>query len=868
MAASMTSSPTSPASAPASTSPLLVGLNVNQQQAVIADAGPLLVLAGAGSGKTKVLTHRIAYMLQHGLQGQQPVWPSQVFAVTFTNKAAKEMLERIGHIVGQDMARQLWMGTFHSLCARLLRRDIMHYRSASGRQWQQNFVIYDETETLSVVKAIMKQMGLDDKVYPPRSLRHQISAAKNNGLTAYSFASQAKDFQAERLGQVFDLYEEKLSQNNALDFDDLMLVTVNLLEQQPELLQNYYQHFRHVLVDEFQDTNGVQSQLIRQLSTGIGKMTPEQVGKPLDWTNRTLTVVGDVDQSIYSWRGANFRIILGFQTDFHNAGLIKLVDNYRSTQTILEVANRIIENNTERLPKELRSTKGQGAKLHLHEAYDEREEANFIIDKLLFEAKNTGRKPSACSILYRTNVQSRALEDVLIARGIPYRMVGGVRFYERREIKDMMAYLTLTFNPADGFALKRVINVPKRGIGAKTLQVIEDLANSRKLSSLEGLQAALQEQLLTGKAAKECQSFLTVVLRLQELAADNPPLDELILSIRSLAGYDKHLMEEDPDDNESRLANLDELCNVARQFQQENALKDVEEGAVGTLGDFLAQMSLLSDLDTDEADAPIERITLMTLHAAKGLEFPIVALVGMEEGLFPHSRSVDDPEQMEEERRLMYVGVTRAEDILILSYARRRQVFGDVRYSAPSRFLKEIPPELMTGNFTLDRDQPSAAVSHFDRSFNNRASNSSWGGGTSANTSGRGKPGTGAVTVGGAKTNASSVASSSSKGYTSVPVATSSGFGSGSSFGEGKVDLSRLNAAPVSKPASAELEAAPAKALGPELKVGDRVKHIKFGEGEVAQVLGNNGRQLYNVQFDKLAGKKLLDPRYAKLELL
>lgn len=805
---------------PDATHPLVAGLNDRQAQAVQHGSGPLLVLAGAGSGKTRVLTHRIAHQLSVGRDGEAPVWPSQIMAVTFTNKAAREMKERIARLVGDEQANQLWMGTFHSLCVRMLRRDIIHYTSASGRQWKPNFVIYDESDTVSLVKSIIKQLNLDEKLNPPKAIRYQISAAKNQGLDAYSHASQAKDYQAERLSTIFDLYEQGLAQNNALDFDDLLLVTTKVFKQNPQLLANYYNHFRHILVDEFQDTNTVQYDLIKNIAIG-----PEEKH---DWTNRSLTVVGDADQSIYSWRGANFRILLNFQENFPEGTRIDLTQNYRSTQTILEAANAVILNNQERLPKELLSTKGKGHLIQCYEAYDERDEAVYTLDKLLFYARKQGRPPGDCCVLYRTNVQSRALEDVLIAKGIPYRMVGGIKFYERREVKDILAYLTLLFNPDDGASLKRVINVPKRGIGNKTIETLEGIAREQQSNLLSAVRWAVNNKQFGGKAGKNLEGFINLVDRLIQLHAEEQSIDDLMLSIRSLSGYDSALMAEDPEDNESRLANLDELCNVARQFYQGQP--------DGTLGDFLAQMALLSDLDMADANDPDkekDRITLMTLHAAKGLEFPIVALVGLEEGIFPHQRSINDPEQMEEERRLMYVGVTRAEDTLLISYARRRQVFGDFRYSQPSRFLKEIPRTCLQGNFTLDVE---------GRPRSSEGASGGW------------QP------PGETRWSSRSTRQASDRGSFA---ATSSDPLERALGGSGKLNVGKLAG---SNP-SAEKKAPPPT---PEqvYKVGDKIRHEKFGDGSIAQVIGNGSKVLYNVQFEKLKGKKLLDPRYAKLELL
>jgi DNA helicase-2/ATP-dependent DNA helicase PcrA len=823
----------------------LEGLNPPQQEAVVHGSGPLLVLAGAGSGKTKVLTHRMAYLLQgNPAAGLSPAWPSQILAVTFTNKAAKEIKARLANIVGPQQASELWMGTFHSVCVRLLRRDIIHYEGTNGRRWKANFVIYDEAETLALIKGILKSMQLDEKLYPPRSLKSQFSNLKNQGIDAYQYGSNAKDFKAERLSQLFEAYEAGLHENNALDFDDLLLLTLKLLRQQPELLANYHNHFRHILVDEFQDTNEVQYQLVSLLAGGTANPLARPEPSEL-WQQRTLTVVGDVDQSIYSWRGANFRIILNFQKEFKGAQLIKLEQNYRSTATILAAANHLIENNEERLPKTLLSTKGQGEPIECYEAMDERDEALYVVETLQRWAHQKGKTLSDCCMLYRTNVQSRALEELLIARGIPYTMIGGLKFYERREIKDVLAYLTVLFNPQDSYSVKRVLNVPRRGIGPKSIEAVETMARSKGISFFEGLCQAGPEGTLKGKALEGVQQFTSTLIRLKAYWEQGHLIDEVLLAIREWSGYDKALEEDDPNDTENRIANLDELLSVARQFHDDSTANGQ---GVGELGDFLAQLSLLSDLDQNEPDE--NKITLMTMHAAKGLEFPLVAIVGMEEGLFPHSRSLGQADQMEEERRLMYVGVTRAEERLLLSYARRRLVFGELKYGAPSRFLGELPRNLLSGSFTLDSEAaiPFAVRGGNTGGYTTGSGNNeegAWGRSRNA------RPGRGGSRV---------EATGYEVGYT--PRATSAPATPNTPFGHLKAG--QLSASPTAAGASKK---APAYE-GPVLEVGAKVAHAKFGEGHVVQVLGQGGKVLYNVQFEKLAAKKLIDPRFAPLDPL
>jgi DNA helicase-2/ATP-dependent DNA helicase PcrA len=822
---------------------LLQKLNESQREAVTHPLGPLLVLAGAGSGKTRVLTHQIAWKIRSG------IWPANILAVTFTNKAAKEMRERLGHLVGEALGKSLWIGTFHSICGRILRREIVHYTSKAGRTWNNNFVIYDEAESMAAMKQVIKALNLDDKLYNPRNIRYLISGFKNQLIDAFDYASNAKDFKTEKLAQIFDGYEALLSRNNAMDFDDMLLMTVKLLQQNPQVLHHYHEQFKHILVDEFQDTNDAQYELVRLLAEGCSKdeRTPG-LHKQL-WAERSLTVVGDVDQSIYSWRGANFRIILNFQTDFPDAHVIKLLHNYRSTANILEVANAIIERNKERLPKELISVRGAGEKINCFEAKDDREEAFYIIDRILQLTSNGGpHKPGDCCILYRTNSQSRVLEDVLISRGIPYAMIGGLKFYERKEIKDVMAYLTVIFNDADAYSVKRILNVPKRGIGKTTLELLEATADRQETTLYNVLKQADHVDGLKPKAIKAIGEFVAVMERLKRLATE-VSLDELSVQILDLTGYFDELRTEDPTDSEGRQANVQEFVSVARQFMMENP--------EGTLADFLTQMSLLSDIDTSE---PAEnKIVLMTLHACKGLEFPVVAIAGNEEGLFPHFRSLNDASQMEEERRLMYVGVTRAMERLFLTYARRRMMMGELRYGLPSRFLKEIPKDHLSGYYSFERD--SSETRYSDESVDDMRRGSSCG------------------------YSSSRYEDSHSGGYSSERYGSASGksgkYGrssSGYSGGGGYDDSSQVSSylkkrtqrsSPAALPTvgSAPISSSGA-ASAPQFNVGDRVEHAKFGKGTVSQVLGEGDKAIYSIQFDTIPGKKLLDPKFAKLDKL
>jgi len=836
---------------------LLQNLNPEQLEAVTHHLGPMLVLAGAGSGKTRVLTHQIAHQIESG------VYPGEILAVTFTNKAAREMKERVGHLVGEETGRSLWIGTFHSICGRVLRRDIGHYTSKAGRTWNNNFVIYDESESMAAVKEVIKSLNLDDKLYAPKNIRYMISGFKNQMLDAFDYASTAKDFRTEKLAQIYDGYEAVLSRNNAMDFDDMLMITVKLLQQNPHVLQRYHDQFKHILVDEFQDTNDAQYELVRLLAEGCSKeeRSPE-LHKEL-WQSRSLTVVGDVDQSIYSWRGANFRIILNFQSDFPDAKIIKLLQNYRSTANILEVANAIIEQNKERLPKELQSVRGPGEKINCYEAKDDREEAFYILDRLQQMTSGGAHKPGDCCILYRTNVQSRVLEDVLISRGIPYTMVGGLKFYERKEIKDVLAYMTVIFNDADSYSVKRIINVPKRGIGKTTIELLEAMADRHETTLYNVLKQVDQVDGLKPKAAKAIAGFMGVMERLKRLASE-VGLDELVTQILDLTGYFDELKLEDPTDTEGRQANVQEFISVARQFMIENPA--TEEGQPG-LADFLTQMSLLSDIDSSE---PVEnKFVLMTLHACKGLEYPVVAICGMEEGLFPHFRSLNDNTQMEEERRLMYVGVTRAMERLFLTYARRRLLMGELRYSQPSRFLKEIPPEYLSGFYSLDRESGNRYSDSAVDSMRRPDSDSSYGNSnrSSGYTSERYSDGYSD------SYNRSSSSGKSSYGKSSSGRSSNNGYSSSQNSGNSNVSPHLRNRTPAASRKSSPGELPIVSSSRPQpaptaaaFKVGDRVAHAKFGEGTVSQVLGDGEKAIYSIQFDTIPGKKLLDPKFAKLE--
>lgn len=644
---------------------ILDNLNKEQREAVQTIQGPLLVLAGAGSGKTKLLTSRIAYLIQNGVK------PRNILAVTFTNKAAKEMKERLGNILGENVVKYMWVGTFHGICGRILRENIENYSFQSGKKLDKNFSIYDENDSNAVIKQVIKKLNLDDKVYQPKLVKSVISNAKNKMQDAYTFATFARDFKSQKIAAIYEEYENALNNNNAIDFDDMLLLTVKLLEQCKEVRQLYYDRFQHILVDEFQDTNMAQYKLINMLYTNLEPEIPDE---------RSLCVVGDVDQSIYSWRGADYTIILNFQKDFKKTKLIKLEQNYRSTANILNVANAIIENNTERVDKVLYSQKGDGELIDYYEAQDEADEANFIASRI---KQDSGGDYNRYAILYRTNSQSRALEEACMAAGIPYRIYGGLKFYDRKEIKDIIAYLKLIYNPDDSQSFRRIVNVPKRAIGDTTVKALSDFADSKDVSLFEAIKE-IEESELSPRVQSKLKDFAELILKFKN-AVGSYSLQEFVTLVIEKSGYLAELQSQNTPESEADIENLQELVNVAGEF--------VPEESDNALGEFLQQVALVSDLDG--MDDISNNVTLMTLHSAKGLEFPIVFLAGCDEGVFPHQRTFNIPSEMEEERRLMYVGVTRAEEKLYLSSAKRRQMWGEYKYYNPSRFIDEIPRQLL-----------------------------------------------------------------------------------------------------------------------------------------------------------------------------
>ena len=645
---------------------LLENLNKEQKEAVQTVKGPLLILAGAGSGKTKVLTTRIAYLVRQGVR------PKDILAVTFTNKAAKEMKERLGNILGENTVKYMWVGTFHGICGRILRENIDNYNFQSGKRLDKNFSIYDETDSTAVIKQAIKKLNLDDKVYAPKLVKTIISNAKNKMQDAYTYATFARDFKSQKIASIYEEYENTLNNNNAIDFDDMLMLTVKLLEQNAQVREYYFNRFKHILVDEYQDTNLAQYRLVKMLYTNNQTEVPEE---------RSLCVVGDVDQSIYSWRGADYTIILNFQKDFKNTKVIKLEQNYRSTANILNVANAIIENNTERVDKVLYSNKGEGEKIDYYEAQDEADEANFIVSRIKQDA---GGDYNRFAILYRTNSQSRALEEACMAAAVPYRIYGGLKFYDRKEIKDIIAYLKLIYNTDDSQSFRRIVNVPKRAIGETTVKNLQDYADKFDISLFEAGERIDENEEIPTRTRTKIKEFAELIKKFKEVQKDYT-LQEFVTLVIEKTGYLAELQAQNTPESEADIENLQELVNVAGEF--------VPEDSENILGEFLQQVALVSD--TDNLDNISNNVTLMTLHSAKGLEFPIVFLAGCDEGVFPHQRTFNIPSEMEEERRLMYVGVTRAEEKLYLTSAKRRQMWGEYKYYNPSRFIEEIPRQLL-----------------------------------------------------------------------------------------------------------------------------------------------------------------------------
>ncbi len=795
----------------------LDGLNKDQSDAVNHYQGPLLVVAGAGSGKTKALTHRIAHLIT-----KYKVDPHEILAVTFTNKAAREMKDRLELLLAKNLAlhsfgkpfstlqlsqqgqlrsqiyreitKELWIGTFHALFARLLRFDIEKYVDNEGLSWTRHFSIYDESDAQSLIKEIVTQdLQLDPKKFEPKKVRWSISHAKNQGILPNQLEALSEGKRGKLTAKVYAIYRKALAANNALDFDDLLLLPVHLLKQNVEARNYWYKRFKHLLVDEYQDTNWTQYELIKLLVTN-----GENPNNYNDWKDRSVFVVGDADQSIYSFRSADFRILMGFQKDFKgqgginsNSNIIKLESNYRSTSNILEAANALISNNKERIDKILKATRSKGELIKLTRCDDEIAEAEAVVHRLrIIAAANQGLKWGDIAVLYRTNAQSRVIEESLVRWNIPYVVVGGLRFYDRREIKDILAYLKLIINPYDSVSLLRILNVPKRGIGKTTVQKFTEAANQLGLPLWEVITDPEAIRTLGGRSAKGLLSFKEMIENLQ-FHADKSGTSEIIQLVLEQSGYLRELITNGTDEAEERRRNLQELVNAALQYQ--------EETETSTLEGFLETAALASDADSK--DNSFNRVTLMTLHSSKGLEFPIVCLVGMEQGLFPSYRSLDDPASLEEERRLCYVGLTRAKEKLCLFHANERRLWGGLREPAvASIFLSEIPSELiegdkpLSGGTALRRDKHLERLTRIDR-----------------------------------------------------PTSTTNNYLSGHS---GVNAVRRIHSGPIP---------------GKQWTVGELIVHSQFGQGKITHIFGNGEKISIAVKFKGMS-PKILDPRLAPIQ--
>lgn len=627
---------------------MLDGLNPDQEEAVLHDAGPLLVVAGAGSGKTRVLTHRIARLID-----DLDFSPFSILAITFTNKAANEMKQRVETLIG-PVAQRMWVSTFHSACVRILRNE------ADTIGYPKSFTIYDQADSTRLISYVLRDLHIDSKRYPPRSVRNAISSAKNDGHSPLEFAEMAGQAYERRIAEVFDEYQRRLKAAGAMDFDDLLTNTVRMFRDYAGVLDRWQERFEHILVDEYQDTNPVQNELVLQLARG----------------HRNVCVVGDADQSIYRFRKADIRNILEFEQAFPDATTVVLEQNYRSTQNILDAANAVIDNNPGRKPKRLWTENGPGEKIVRFHAEDEGDEARWIAGELQRLQQSEHYRWGEMAVFYRTNAQSRVIEEYFIRAGLPYKVIGGTRFYDRREIKDAMAYLRAVVNPIDEVSVKRVLNTPRRGVGDASIAKVDQFAAQHGLSFFDALKSA-PEAGVSGKAIAGINKFVDLLMSAEDLLADGPAavLDHLL----DVSGYRGALEADRSIESDGRLENLSELLGAANEF--------------GDVAEFLEQVSLVAD--TDDLDDDEGSVVLMTMHSAKGLEYPVVFIIGMEDGVFPHIRSLDDPDELEEERRLAYVGLTRAEQRLYLTHAASRTLHGATQYNPPSRFLDELPAELV-----------------------------------------------------------------------------------------------------------------------------------------------------------------------------
>ncbi|NYI07892.1 DNA helicase PcrA [Allostreptomyces psammosilenae] len=797
---------------------LLDGLNTQQRAAVLHSGSPLLIVAGAGSGKTRVLTHRIAHLL-----AARGVRPGEILAITFTNKAAGEMRERVEELVG-PRANAMWVSTFHSACVRILRREAKHLGFSSS------FSIYDAADSQRLMALVCRDLDLDPKRYPPKAFTAKISNLKNELIDEETFAATASDGFEKQLAEAYALYQRRLREANALDFDDIIMTTVNLLQAFPDVAEHYRRRFRHVLVDEYQDTNHAQYLLVRELVGGaVGQAAADGAGTaPGAVPPAELCVVGDADQSIYAFRGATIRNILQFEEDYPNATTILLEQNYRSTQTILTAANAVIERNANRRPKNLWTDAGAGKRITGYVADGEHDEAQFVADEVDRLTDAGEARPGDIAVFYRTNAQSRVFEEVFIRVGLPYKVVGGVRFYERKEVRDVLAYLRVLANPEDTVPLRRILNVPKRGIGDRAEAMVDALALRERISFAQALRRVDEAYGMAARSVNAVKRFNELLEELRTVAESGAGPATVLEAVLNRTGYLAELEASTDPQDETRVENLQELAAVALEFEQAAA---AEGRGAGTLAEFLEQVALVADSD-QVPDAPDEEgadqgvITLMTLHTAKGLEFPVVFLTGMEDGVFPHQRALGQTKELEEERRLAYVGVTRARERLYLTRAAMRSVWGQPSYNPPSRFLEEIPAELVDWKRTGAAAAPppitvGASSGGFGGSgfggggFGSGGSGGSGGGGRRSGRTGGGRSGGGRA-------------------------GTSSGFATGRATEREPVSLA----------------------------VGDRVSHDSFGLGTVVSTRGSGSNAEATIDFGGDQGTKRLLLRYAPVEKL
>lgn len=642
--------------------PLLTGMNDEQAEAVQTTEGPLLIMAGAGSGKTRVLTHRIAYLID-----EKMINPWNILAITFTNKAAREMRERAMAL--NPATSETLIATFHSMCVRILRREADHIG------YNRNFTIVDPGEQRTLMKRILKNLNLDPKKWNERAILGTISNAKNDLLDEVAYEHQAGDMYTQIVAKSYKAYQEELRRSEAMDFDDLIMMTLRLFDKNPDVLAYYQQRYQYIHVDEYQDTNHAQYQLVKLLASRF----------------KNICVVGDADQSIYGWRGADMQNILVFEKDYPEAKVVLLEENYRSTKKILQAANEVIKNNRNRRPKKLWTQNDDGEQIVYYRANDERDEAVFVASTIDNIIREEGKNFKDFAVLYRTNAQSRTIEEALLKSNIPYTMVGGTKFYSRKEIRDVISYLNLIANPADNISFERVVNEPKRGVGPGTLEKIRNFAYEQNMSLLDA-SANIMLSPIKGKAAQGVYDFANMILNLRD-QLDGLSITEAVETVLDESGYLDALSMQQTLESQARIENIEEFMSVTKNFDETNTDGTEDESGIDRLGRFLNDLALIAD--TDDGDMEAAEVTLMTLHAAKGLEFPVVFLIGMEEGVFPLSRASEDPEELEEERRLAYVGITRAEEILFLTNANTRTLFGKTNYNRPSRFLREISDDLL-----------------------------------------------------------------------------------------------------------------------------------------------------------------------------